>query len=100
MIATGGGAPTDETNRAALWGGNLVVWLDAPVGVLAQRVGAAGSGRPLLAGGAAARLGALAAARRPVYATATVRLDTAERPPEAVAGAIVEILSGEAAGGG
>jgi shikimate kinase len=92
VIATGGGAPTDETNRAALWEGNLVVWLDAPVEVLATRVGVAGAGRPLLAGGAAERLAGLAEARRPVYATAHLRLETDGRPPEAVAAEIVAAL--------
>jgi shikimate kinase len=94
VIATGGGAPTDATNRAALWRGNLVVWLDAPVEALAARVGAAGTGRPLLAGGAAERLVGLAEARRPVYASAHLRLETDGRPPEAVAAEIVAALGG------
>ncbi len=88
VIATGGGAPTIGATRELLWRGNLVVWLDAPVEVLAARVGAAGAGRPLLAtddpGGPAARLAALRAAREPIYATAHLRVETAGRSPEQV----------------
>jgi shikimate kinase len=92
VIATGGGAPVDVANRERLWAGNLVVWLDAPVDVLVRRVGAAGAGRPLLSGGAAERLSHLAAARRPVYAQAHLRLATAGRTPAAVAAAIISAL--------
>ena len=93
VIATGGGAPVDETNRRALWQGNAVVWLDAPVDVLALRLGGAGAGRPLLADprGPAARLAALHAARRPVYAEAHVRID-AVPPPEQVVAMIRDAL--------
>src|SRR5688572_1405187 len=78
VIATGGGAPVDAENRRRLWDGNLVVWLDAPVDALVRRVGAAGDGRPLLAGGAAERLAALRAAREPVYAQAHLHVQTEE----------------------
>jgi len=77
VIATGGGAPVDPDNRRALWDGNLVIWLDAPVEVLTGRVGGAGPGRPLLAGDAATRLQELRAAREPTYSTAHLRVDTA-----------------------
>ena len=79
-------------NRERLWTGNLVVWLDAPVDVLVRRVGAAGAGRPLLSGDAAARLTRLAEARRPVYATAHLHLVTSGLTPADVATAIISAL--------
>ncbi|MDQ3703190.1 MAG: shikimate kinase [Chloroflexota bacterium] len=89
VIATGGGAPVDATNREALWRGNFVVWLDAPVPMLAGRLGRSGAGRPLLADGVAERLTALSTARRHIYATANLRLDTSRRPAADVAAAIL-----------
>lgn len=77
VIATGGGAPIDPDNRRALWDGNLVVWLDAPIETLTRRVGRTGAGRPLLSGDAATRLQELRTAREPLYATAHLRIDTA-----------------------
>ena len=76
VIATGGGAPVDDENRIALWEGNAVVWLDAPVEELARRLGAGGSGRPLLKGGTAERLATLRAARENIYGLAHRRVDT------------------------
>jgi shikimate kinase len=76
VIATGGGAPVDPENRRRLWDGAAVVWLDAPVEALAQRVGRTGAGRPLLSGDAIGRLTQLRAAREAVYAEAHLRVDT------------------------
>ena len=90
VIATGGGAPVDAENRRLLWDGNLVVWLDAPVEALVRRVGAAGDGRPLLAGGAAERLAALRAAREPVYSQAHLRVLTEEAGIDGTLDAILE----------
>jgi shikimate kinase len=92
VLATGGGAPLDAANRAALWDGNLVVWLDAPVEVLVARLGAGGAVRPLLAGAPSARLAALRAAREPIYATAHARVDTAGLTPLAAARQIASLL--------
>ena len=89
VIATGGGAPVDPGNRGKLWDGNLVVWLDAPLKVLVQRVGDAGHGRPLLRGGAAVRLARLHSARAPIYQTANLRIRT---EITGVEGAICAIL--------
>ena len=95
VIATGGGAPVDETNRRALWEGNLVIWLDAPVEALAARLGAGGAGRPLLAaGGPALRLAALREARAPVYRAAHARLDTASLSPDEAAATVAGLLQG------
>lgn len=76
VIATGGGAPLDPDNRHHLWAGNLVIWLDAPVEALVRRVGAAGDGRPLLAGGALERLATLRIEREPVYSLAHLHVET------------------------
>jgi shikimate kinase len=75
VIACGGGAVLDEANRNAMRESGLVVWLDAPSGVLAGRVGT-GEGRPLLAGDPVRRLEEVAAARRHLYEdVAHVRVD-------------------------
>jgi shikimate kinase len=92
VIATGGGAPVDATNRQALWDGNTVVWLDAPVEALAQRVGETGFGRPLLSGGSATRLEALRRDRAHIYATAHLHLDTATLTAEDAVQAILSTL--------
>jgi shikimate kinase len=95
VIATGGGAPVDADNRAALWTGNLVVWLDAPVEELARRLGEQGSGRPLLAaGGPLARLRELRAAREAIYSLAHVRLDAARHTPQQLVDLVLERLHG------
>ena len=96
VIATGGGAPVDPDNRSALWTGNLVIWLDAPVAALAARVGRAGAGRPLLAGDPMARLEQLRAAREPVYAAAHLRIDTAQLSVPAAVDAIARRLAQQA----
>ncbi|MEA3216097.1 MAG: shikimate kinase, partial [Acidimicrobiia bacterium] len=49
VVGAGGGAVLVERNRHLLRDGAEVVWLDAPITVLAQRVGS-GEGRPLLRG--------------------------------------------------
>ena len=92
VIATGGGAPVDPENRRHLWEGNLVVWLDAPVEILVDRVGAAGDGRPLLAGGAAERLAALRAERAPIYASSHLHVDTERSGVEGAVDLICQTL--------
>ena len=58
IIDGGGGLVLRPENRAALAAGAVTVWLDAPDGVLADRLGAAAD-RPLLAGDTLARIGDL-----------------------------------------
>ena len=91
VIATGGGAPVDESNRAALWRGNTVVWLAPPVDRLVERLGAE-SGRPLLEGNPRARLTALYQAREPIYRTAHVRVSTEDPTPEETVAGILKLL--------
>jgi shikimate kinase len=85
VIATGGGVVLSARNRAALRRGNRVVWLRAPVCVLAARL-QTGEERPLLAGDPAARLDLLAAERAHLYAAcAHDALDTDGLSPGEVA---------------
>lgn len=82
VIATGGGVPEEEKNRAALAASATVVWLDAPLDVLFARLGDA-VGRPLLEGAPRARLEELAARRNPHYAElADLRIEVADSNPE------------------
>jgi len=76
VVACGGGAVVDATNRAVLRSAGTVVWLRAPVAALVARVGS-GAGRPLLADEPAVVLTRLAEEREPAYtATAHAVVDT------------------------
>ncbi len=89
VVAAGGGAPVGgagETMRAS----GFVVWLQADVATLTERVGD-GVGRPLLGGDVHERLMTLAAQRADRYRTvAHVAIDTADRSPGEVAHEVVE----------
>lgn len=90
VIACGGGAPLDPENRRRLRATGTVVWLEAPVGVLAARV-AGNDERPLLAGDEAGTLARLHALREPAYAAiAHTRVDTEGRTPDEVASSVLE----------
>lgn len=95
VVAVAGGALLEETNRATVRSAGTVVWLRAPLSVLAERVGS-GVGRPLLSGpdGVPGALAQLCTQREPVYsATADLTIDVAGRLPGEVVGAIVTALS-------
>lgn len=80
VVAVGGGAVLRTANREAMRRENLVVWLDLPPAVLAQRLAAhtKEEERPLLRGGVEERLRSLWQARRPLYEqTAHLRVDGA-----------------------
>ncbi len=92
VLATGGGAVLDPANWRAMRAGGLVVWLQAPLDLLWQRV-AGDAHRPLLAGpDARARFERLAQSRTPLYAQADVVVD-ASGPPHEVVEAIVAALA-------
>ena len=97
VIATGGGVVLSARNRTALRRGNRVVWLHAPVALLAARL-QTGEERPLLAGDPAARLALLAAERAHLYAAcAHVDLDTDGLSPGEVAQRILaKVADGQA----
>jgi shikimate kinase len=86
VVATGGGVVTQPAATERMRGTGLVVWLDAPASVLAERVGD-GWYRPMLAGDdPAAAMASIAADRAVAYAAAAHhRVDVSGRSPEAVA---------------
>lgn len=77
VVSTGGGLPLREENRALMAGMGFVVWLDAPLQAIVERV-AANSRRPLLQGeNLEAKVGKLLAERREVYrGSADLRVET------------------------
>lgn len=86
VLALGGGTLEDPESRERLarWGEG--VWLDAPPEALAERIGDAAAGRPLLAGRDPERmLREMTAARRPRYAALPHRVRAHGRPAEVVA---------------
>ncbi len=79
VISCGGGAVLDPDNRRRLQASGCVVWLRAPAGVLAERIGST-SARPLLANGnpevTLERLSTLRAGTYAAIAGATVDTDS------------------------
>jgi shikimate kinase len=89
VVACGGGVVLDEGNVGALRATGLVVWLDAPVSVLAVRVGDA-TGRPLLDGDPDAGLERIASERRARYeAAAHLRVEATHHDPDETAGEVI-----------
>jgi shikimate kinase len=92
VIACGGGAVLDADNRRRLRASGTVVWLQAPVAVLAARVGD-GASRPLLAADPPGALRRLAASREPAYeAAAHATVDTGDLGVDAAAQAVLDVL--------
>ena len=92
VIAVGGGAFADESNRNLLLERSTVIWLDAPFEILARRL-AGGGDRPLLRGpDSEAALGALAAERAPFYGEAHFQV-SAEAPIDAIVEQIVAAVA-------
>ena len=79
VLATGGGTPAQPGALGALKAWGTVVYLEAPLEVLAERVGA-GAGRPVWAE-AAERL----ERRRPIYEQADLCVDASQEPAAVVA---------------
>lgn len=90
VIACGGGAVTDEENRAVLREcGDVAYLVVSPEAALA-RVGSETTGRPLLRGEQLTSAAALLASRERLYETsADVRIETVGRNVEQVAEAVV-----------
>lgn len=95
VVATGGGVVTTPANVESLRRCSQVVWLRADVPVLAARVEADGTTRPLLAGSAPVQaLARLADERAPRYAeVADAVVDTDGLGPDAVADAVAAALA-------
>ena len=80
VIATGGGAFMDPATRALILETCTVVWLDADIALLAERVSRRDN-RPLLKGrDAATVLTDLAAKRNPIYAEAHIHVRSESTP--------------------
>jgi shikimate kinase len=92
VVATGGGVVTRPVNWGHLQQG-VVIWLDAPEGVLLQRLRADPTPRPLLADpDPEGRLRLLLAQRRPLYAQADLHVNQGKESPEGVASRVLEAL--------
>lgn len=92
VVATGGGAVTRPVNWGHLRQG-VVVWLDAPEGLLLQRLAADPTPRPLMRSPEpAVHLRSLLEERTPLYALADLTVRQDGRPPEAVALQVLEAL--------
>lgn len=93
VIATGGGVFINEETRALILARAIAVWLDAPLDVLAERVGRRAT-RPLVRNSDPATvLARLAAARNPVYAEAHLHVRSETMPHGRTVEAIVEALN-------
>ena len=92
VIAVAGGAVLDPDSQRRLAEEAEVVWLRAPVAVLARRA-AGGSHRPLLAGDSGSTIARLYAERQKVYeALADIVIDVEDRTAEEAAEIIVSAL--------
>lgn len=92
VISCGGGVVTEDANRELLGERATVVWLTAPVDVLARRVGD-GSSRPLLGPEPPEVLRELMEQRMPLYeAVADHVVDTADRSPKTVARRVAQVV--------
>jgi shikimate kinase len=88
VVSCGGGVVLDDASVATMRATGLVVWLEAPVDVLADRVGAT-SDRPLLGPDPKSDLARIAAARRDRYRDAAHVVVPATGGPEDVAEAVM-----------
>lgn len=113
VVALGGGTLVDAANRDVLCAAGLVIVLDAPLGVLAARLGRPGEERPLLDdrirggddGSPSAppsvwpRLARLWGRRRALYGALPWHVRTAGRDVEAAAAAVVALAEAVATDG-
>lgn len=96
VMATGGGVFINPDTRAVILARATAVWLDADVGVLAERVRRRDT-RPLLRGQDAGEvLTRLAAERRPIYAEAHLHVRTEAVPHARAVDAILAALQARA----
>jgi shikimate kinase len=92
VIATGGGAYVDSTTRELLNERAITVWLDAPVGVLAERTSRRNT-RPLLrTADPKGTLERLSEERRPSYQQAHIHVRSGDGAHRDVVEAIVQAL--------
>jgi 3-dehydroquinate synthase len=100
VVALGGGALLDPANTAALEAGGVLVLLTCEVDTLAQRLkeSALRGERPLLSGDFdfRERIAHLLDARRPVYDSVRLKVDTTHLNPEQVARQVITLYAAEA----
>ncbi len=93
VISTGGGAVLDPANRETLFGGNLVVCLEASAEQIAARLARTRVRRPLLAGDdPLGTIQALKERRAPLYAQAHHTVATDDRTLGEIAAEVIEVL--------
>lgn len=90
VVATGGGTLTRWENRDFIQRSGVSVWLDAPLEIMIERA-RHGARRPLLS--TPDRMAVLLEERLPGYRSAELRVDTGERPADAVARQIAAQLA-------
>ena len=91
VISCGGGVVLDERNRSALRQRCVVVWLDAEISVLAERVSRSKHRPLLMEGDSFVILERLAATRATAYeGAAHVRIDTSKLDHEAATAAVID----------
>jgi shikimate kinase len=84
VIATGGGLFLGVVQRRFMKEHGISVWLDAPLEIVRERVGA-GAGRPLWMGDDRQAQRAFFEKRRAAYALADVRVDAGKGDPDEIA---------------
>lgn len=96
VLATGGGAILRETNRRSLKGFGRVIWLEAPAGVLVERLRRDGGSRPALtSSGLLDEVASVLEAREPFYRSVADRVvDASPDDPEVVAESVLLGLAG------
>ena len=97
VVATGGGAVLDPSNRARLASTGTVVYLEASVDTQLQRTRPSRNRPLLMTGDPRAVLERLMSIRRPLYEEiANVRVDTTGQRVKAVAASVRELLEAHA----
>jgi shikimate kinase len=100
VIATGGGALTDQGSREIIRGSGVLVYLQVPFDILIARLRGRG-GRPMIAADDGAPLGdeqlrervrSLLRSREPLYRQADIIVDTGSQPPGETVSAILKSL--------
>ena len=94
VIATGGGAVLDETNRRAMRDAGTVVYLQVDPVIQLQRLHGDGSRPLLVTDNPAQRLADLQASREPLYReVADIRFDTTRHSRESAAETLATLLA-------
>lgn len=92
IIALGGGALTSPENEMSAKDRGTIILLDAPPEILAERLQADSTQRPLIAGHAVENVNKLLAQRAGHYASFSTRVDTKGKTPDEIAWEIQVLL--------